>query len=171
VQGLKLLIAPLLLIPSIALSATFDKWEAGISDDHQTFYAFTLNDSGSIFGEWCTVSTRICVWMVGMDSGCEGDSTYPVLANTDTGAAPLNIKCGGKLADTNLSRYQFQDYKSVEGLLKGSHMIGFAIPMKADQFKVVRFSLSGSERAISAMEAAVAKVVKPKSGDTRNTTL
>jgi hypothetical protein len=48
-------------------------------------------------------------------------------------------------------------YKSLEALLKGAHHIGFAFPMQSDQFKVVRFSLTGSTRAVGAMEAAIAK--------------
>lgn len=150
---------------------TFDDWEAGVTDDGKTFYAFTLNDSGSVFGEWCYASAGKCFWMIGMETGCETESSYPVLANTEALASPLSIKCGGKVTDTQLSRYQFEDYKSLEALLKGAHHIGFAFPMQSDQFKVVRFSLTGSTRAVGAMEAAIAKVLKPKGKDTRDTVL
>jgi hypothetical protein len=108
--------------------------------------------------------------MIGMSNSCESDANYPILANTETASTPLTIQCGGKVGTTNLSRFAFQDWKSVEAEIKGAHRVGFAIPMQSDQFKVVRFSLDGCARATAAMEAALAKVFKPKD-NTRDTVL
>jgi hypothetical protein len=49
------LLALLVFASTFASAETFGNWEAGISDDGTTLYAFTANDSGSLFGEWCTV--------------------------------------------------------------------------------------------------------------------
>jgi hypothetical protein len=48
----------------------------------------------------------------------------------------------------------FEDWKTLEGVLTDSIRIGFAIPLAADRFTVVRFSLKGRTTATSAMEAA-----------------
>jgi hypothetical protein len=153
----------------------FGDWEAGVTDDRTMFYAFTLNDSGDVFGEWCSPSTGNCTWLVGMKTGCESDSSYPVLANADSGAAALSIRCAGKIVDTQLSRYQFESFKDIETLLKNAHKIGFAIPMQSDRFQVVRFSLNGCHSATAAMESAVAKAAKASNSgrvkDTRDTEL
>lgn len=152
--------------------SSFGDWQAGVTDDRSTMYAYTTNDSGDMFGEWCSVTTGNCTWMLGLTTACEQESSYPVLANTDTGAAPLNIKCGGKIEDSELSRYQFTSFKDVEKLLKGGHRVGIALPMQGDQFRVVRFSLKGSSAATSAMEAAVAKLARPQQKkDTRDVVL
>jgi hypothetical protein len=165
---------PLLGLVSIVAEAqtTFGDWQAGVTDDRSMMYAFTTNDSGDVFGEWCSLSSGNCSWMVGLSTDCEQESSYPVLANTDTGAAPLNITCGGKIEDTKLSRYQFDNFKAVAAVLKNSHRIGIALPMQGDKFRVVRFSLKGCSSATGTMEDAVAKLVKsPHAKDTRDTVL
>jgi hypothetical protein len=168
-------IALLSLLPALVFAAEFDDWEADVSDDGGTFYALTTNDSGAMFGKWCTLASGKCTWMVGLNAGCEEDSTYPILANTDTGAQSLSISCGGTVPGTQLSRYQFTSYDDVERVLKGAHRrIGFAIPMQGDQFRVVRFSLSGEPTAVSSMEAAAARAQQRQGRggrDTRDTVL
>jgi hypothetical protein len=93
-------------------------WQAGVTDDRSTMYALTTNDSGNVLGEWCSLSSGDCTWMLGLTTDCEQESSYPVLANTDTLAAPLTIKCGGKIEDSQLSRYQFSNFKDIAKLLK-----------------------------------------------------
>lgn len=170
---LRITVALLGLISSVAYAdSTYGDWQAGVTDDRTMMYAYTTNDSGNVFGEWCSVTTGNCTWMIGLTTGCEQESSYPVLANSDKVAAALDIKCGGKIEDTQLSRYQFTNFKSVEGLLKNAHRIGFALPMQGDQFRVVRFSLRGSSTATATMEGAVAKLAKPgRTRDTRDTVL
>lgn len=161
-------------VPAVASSDFVGDWTYGRTDDGATFYAFTTNESGSAFGEWCGLSTGKCLWMVGMNVSCdEHASTVPVLANTDSGAGAIMISCDGVLQNTNLYRYVFSSWKDVESLLTNSSRIGFAIPMQADQFRVVRFSLKGQSEAVGAMEQrlnAVLKVTPPKP-DSRDATL
>jgi hypothetical protein len=160
------------LAPAIAESAETGDWIYGVSDNRATFYAFTTNDSGSVFGEWCSASTGKCLWMVGMTASCnEESSAYPILANADGGAGPVSIICGGKLENTDFYRYQFSSWKDLEALLKDATQIGFAIPLKAGQFRVVRFSLNGLTAAVSRMEHQAASIQrngppKPSTEDT-----
>jgi hypothetical protein len=146
-------------------------WIYGRSDDGSTFFAYTTNDSGAVFGEWCSESDGKCNWMIGLSAACVPDSTYPILANADTGAGSVMIACGGPLADTALSRYRFTNYKDIEGILSGSKRVGFAFPMQADQFRVVRFSLNGEKNAVSSMEQLAARHAPKPRSDTRDTVL
>ena len=123
------------------------------------------NDGGQAFGEWCSVDSGYCTWMIGMSAGCNKDLAYPVLANSDVETESLSMNCSGTIEDTDLSRYAFTDFKSVKSLLKDAHVVGFAIPMQSDQFRIVRFSLVGCSNAISAMEAdATAAYQRRKNG-------
>lgn len=156
-RTLLFIIALTTLAPAVAVSAETGDWTYGVSDNRSSFYAFTTNDSGSVFGEWCSASTGKCLWMVGMNASCnEESSAYPILANTDGAAGPVSIICSGKLENTDLYRYQFSSWKDLESLLKDAGQIGFAIPLKAGEFRVVRFSLNGLSTAVSRMESQVA---------------
>jgi hypothetical protein len=171
VKSIAMTLVMTLFACAVARSAENGDWTYGRSDDRSTFFAFTTNDSGAVLGEWCGASTGKCSWMIGLTTMCEQNSSYPILANSDTGAASVMITCGGKVSDTNLSRYQFTSYKDVESLLQGSKRIGFAIPMQLDQFRVVRFSLDGAVQAVENMERQVVKNPAPRKPDTKDTVL
>lgn len=152
-------------LPVSASAADFGVWRTGVTANGREFFAYTENDSGQAFGEWCSLDSGNCTWTIGMSIGCTKDFAYPVLANSDTEAEPLAMDCSGTIQDTALSRYAFTDFSSVKRLLKGAHAVGFAMPMQADRFTVVRFSLNGCADAIAAMEAgATAAYQGRKSG-------
>jgi hypothetical protein len=109
--------------------------------------------------------------MIGTTTGCEQDSSYPILANADTESAPITISCSGKIEGTDLTRYLFNNFKDIENLVRKSQRIGFAMPMQEGQFKVVRFSLSGESSAVTSMEQLVARVVRPSKPSTKDTVL
>jgi hypothetical protein len=102
-------------------------------------------------GEYCAFKTGKCFWTILLDFECEGSAAYPILGNTPSGAVPLQIKCDGK-TDQGAYRYVFINWKDLEGLLKDSHEVGFAVPMKSELFKVVRFSLTGRTDAMNLAE-------------------
>lgn len=160
-----------MLFASVSQSASSGDWTYGRNDDGSWFYAYTMNDSGAVLGEWCSAGTGNCAWMIGTTTGCEQDSSYPILANADMGSAPIAISCSGKIAGTDLTRYLFTNFKDIESLVRKSQRIGFAMPMQAGQFKVVRFSLSGESNAVASMEQLVTRVVKPSKPSTKDTVL
>jgi hypothetical protein len=147
-------LALLCCLPMPARGASLGDWRTGVTMNGKEFFAYTLNDSGQAFGEWCSVDSGSCTWMIGMSFGCDKNFAYPVLANSDAEAESLSMNCSGTIEDTDLSRYAFTDFKSVKSLLKDAHVVGFAIPMQSDQFRVIRFSLDGCSDAIAAMEAS-----------------
>jgi hypothetical protein len=177
VMGLKtaataLAVGSLVFSYTVAAEDRSGDWIYGNTDKGDTYYAYTINDSGAVFGEWCSITTGSCSWLIGLSAACEQNSSYPILANTDGGSASVTISCGGKVADLNLSRYQFTNYKNIEGILNSATKVGFAFPMQAGEFRVVRFSLSGEQDAISNMERQVSRVYKgPAKPSTRDTVL
>lgn len=146
-------LALLCCLPLPARGASLGDWRTGVTTNGKEFFAYTLNDSGQAFGEWCSVDSGYCTWMIGMSYGCDKNFAYPVLANSDAEAESLSMNCSGTIEDTDLSRYAFTDFKLVKSLLKDGHVVGFAIPMQSDQFRVIKFSLDGCSDAISTMEA------------------
>ena len=59
----------------------------------------------------------------------------------------------------------------IEGILSGAKRVGFAFPMQADQFRVVRFSLNGEKNAVSSMEKLAARHAPTPKTDTTDTVL
>jgi len=156
------------LTPAFASSGD---WAEDVTNDGSAIFAATSNDSGAIFGEWCYPSTGKCSWLIGLDGSCEQDSAYPILANSDSGAASVLIRCGGKVGNTGLSQFAIVQYKDLENLMTESKMIGFALPLKSGQFRVVRFSLAGSRAVVSAMENKAARQFRTRQPDTRDSIL
>src|SRR5690349_3949658 len=72
-------------------------WAVGKADDGETLYAGTVNDSGNIFGEYCTPSLGGCFWLIGLSTACQSSGQYPVLANVDSAATVLTMACSGRL--------------------------------------------------------------------------
>ncbi len=138
---------------ALAQAEDYGKWTVS-TEDKTMMYAVTFNDSGALFGQYCYPDKGSCLWLVSTSTACDKDHKYPVLANSDGGAAPLTLQCqgsiGGKGEDAKYA-YVFTDFDAVSNLVKNATRIGFAVPLQADQFKVVRFEVGGSAPALAAM--------------------
>jgi hypothetical protein len=111
--------------------------------------------------------------MLAIDSVCEKDSSYPVLANTDKGAAHFDIVCLGQVANGMYS-FGFKNWQELEHILKTGERIGIATPMQSDQFKVFRFLLDGLTQSTKVIETsffAGANAPKAKAGRPANSTV
>lgn len=163
-----------LLTPALAVAAepvTIGNWMVGLSNDRDSTYAGNVNDSGSVLMETCSTSKDSCLWIVTLDSECKEGNTYPVLMNSEEGAAASSVKCMGESASGNTYRYLFTDWKTLEGVILKGKRVGFAFPMQSDQFTVVRFALEGIDEAAPAAEKLAAETRNAMSGGTRNTRL
>ena len=58
-----------------------------------------------------------------------------------------------------------------EAVILNASKVGFAFPLQADQFTVVRFSLDGVAKASQLAERLALEARKSNSGGTRNVTL
>lgn len=128
-----------------------DTWNAGLADSRTETYAFTVNQEGSIFGQWCDIKTVKCFWLVGIATSCEDRESYPVLINATKQAAPVTIQCFGKVKveGRTLWRYVFTEFDDIDQIVRGNRMIGVAIPLDGGRFIVERFDAQGSVDALA----------------------
>jgi len=137
-------------------------WSAGIDSKSGEFvYAATVNDSGSLFGQYCFKSNKSCLYLLAMTVACNPGNKYPVLVNSDIGSYVLQIYCFDKFKD-GLYRYSFTNFDDIDGIVKRASRVGFAVPMEGDQFKVIRFSLFGANKALAEMQGQANKVLFKK---------
>lgn len=160
------MLSVLVSVLAVAQSQTFGSWFIDTTS-RDGLYAATMNDSGALLGQFCFPGAGACVWLIGMRTRCETGEKYPILANSDVGARYLEIYCDGEL-ENGLHRYAFTDFDAVDGLVKSGSRVGFAIPLRQDQFIVVRFLLNGSKAAISAMRTTAERHTLPNKGETRD---
>jgi hypothetical protein len=139
------------------------------------FYAATTNDSGNLFGQWCDIADRSCMYLMAIPVNCVTDERYLLLSNSDSSANGVEILCRGSLGSKNadgrpLYRYVFTNFDSIDHQVRHSRRIGFAFPMAGDAFHVARFSLAGAVPAITAMRGAAERRVPatPQGGGTRD---
>jgi hypothetical protein len=152
-------------VTSATAGRGIDDW--WVDNFPEGMYAATLNDSGNLLGQYCFTEKGNCMWILGMKTGCEADHKYPILVNSDTGARTLEVFCGGQL-ESGQYRYFFSEFDAIDNIVRGSSRIGFAAPLKDDQFQVVRFSLRGGRVALDRMRAAAEGAAKPVRKDTRD---
>lgn len=146
-----------------------DEWFTGVTDSgDKLFYAATMNESGNILGQYCDPSTGNCIWLLGMSTVCKEGDQYPVLANSDASSAHILVYCSARL-DNGHYRYVFTEFDVINNIVMKGVRVGFAVPLQADQFRVVRFNLSGSNRAIASMRAAAEKIQKKSSSKSTGT--
>jgi hypothetical protein len=149
----------------------FGDWTVDLTTDKTGVFAATVNDSGSVLAELCTFEDGKCIWVLSIDMACDEDGSHPILGNTASGAMTMDLRCAGPGSKGNY-RYFFDNWKDFEALIKDSSRVGFAVPMKNEQFNVVRFSLTGRTEAMALAERVAARVFTEggKTG-TSNTTL
>lgn len=161
------ILAAVMLFANLAYAqTTIGPWIVADMNDGSGSFAGTINDSGAIFGKYCYFNAQSCLWIMTADVGCESGSEYPVLLNSDGGAAQATVSC--KPIDGK-NRYFFNNYSDVDDAVARSSRIGFAFPMASGQFQVTRFDIRQSTAAMKALDAKMRK--RPARSTTRDTTL
>lgn len=153
--ALALMASPLCQAEPRLIGSWIVELDAGPS---QVIYAATPNDAGNAFGQYCFLNTRACLYLIGMKAACTKGQQYPVLLNSDKGAAHHQVYCDGQLPDGRY-QYAFTDFKAIDTLARTARYIGFAIPLLQDQFQVIRFELRKSEEALDMMRETVDKIL------------
>jgi hypothetical protein len=117
--------------------------------EHDYAYAATGNREGSVLGQFCYYSNGSCVYMVDLGIACQPDNEYPSILNSDAGVAEVRLVC----SELSQGKYVFfvTPFDYVDNIVKQADNVGFAVAMEEGVFKVVRFSLSGSNHAIQMM--------------------
>jgi hypothetical protein len=146
----------LAVAPHATYAQVFGNWAADL-EDTEFVSAVTANDNGHMLGQFCSLADNTCYWVLRLSTQCEENHRYPVLANSDAGAASLEVLCTGAV-DSGDYAYVFTDFEQVEKLIRDSKTrVAFALPMDEDQFRVIRFDLRGAEPAISKMRETAQK--------------
>lgn len=164
----------LLLLVSTAASAqnqqaSVGEWTLGLSPD-KTPYAFVLNDSGNIFGQWCTSEDDTCRWMVATRDKCSEEAATPVVLNSKGGSIGAVLHCSGTvtLAGKKYYKMVLTEFAQVEKMVKENSRLGIAIPYIDEGFNVMRFNISGGAEAMRRMDVGKLIYYNHKS---KNTTL
>jgi hypothetical protein len=142
-------------------SVAVKDWTVKLFDDGSSG-AQTSNDSGSSFGVYCT-DEKNCVAFLLASTDCDDSSKYPVLLNSTSGAMALATTCANISTPGSKQRFAlvFDDFSTVLNIALKDRMVGFSIPMANGAFKVTRFSLDGSNEAVTAMNKAIQGKTKP----------
>lgn len=157
-----LLLALLAGAAPLARAAGSGQWTVS-TDNPDMMYAVVLNDSGALFGEYCYPGKQSCMWLISLSTACEDGHQYPVLANSDSGAVHLSIQCQGPISSGQEKSYAyaFTDFDAVDDLVTHSRRVGFAVPLESDRFRVVRFNIEGSARALAELRGKAGHVMNP----------
>jgi hypothetical protein len=96
-------------------------------------------------GVVCVVSVGNCSAFLGTDTPCTDGVKTPMLINSATGAYTVTATC------TTLGKQKynlFDEFGNVKAAYESGGVIGFAIPLKSGEFRVVRFDTRGATAAI-----------------------
>lgn len=149
---MKNIIILLAMFCSVAVQARekhFGDWIV-VKADNGDMVAATVEDNGEKALVYrCFEGLGQCAHVLVADIECETDDEYPVLVNAEHAALSMDTVCSDD------SELVLTEFDQIHEILINSDVAGFAIPMASGQFKVVRFSLKGSERAMNAAEGGL----------------
>lgn len=125
-------------------------------DDAEAVYAATTNAADNLLAQFCYPESGSCIYAVTFGLRCTKGNQYPALVNTDAGSMSIELTCGD---DTGEEHLMFaSDFDQMDKLVRSGQRIGIVIPLEGDEFKAVRFSLDGAERALNLMRKAAEKL-------------
>lgn len=116
--------------------------------------ASTRNDSGAEFGKICFRESGDCIWMFTAQTQCADAGETPALLSTAAGAIFVTLHC---FEQDGIKYNALSPYNLVSDAVKSPGRVGIAIPLTDGLFKVVRFSLTGSNGASLRAEALAQK--------------
>ena len=128
-------------------------------------YAATVNSGTRIFGQFCDLTEGSCYYMVELGITCVTDSEYPTLINSNIGVYSVTLVCE-KMFNSYKNLFYINPFETIDRIAKSADNIGFAVAMEAGTFKVIRFSLSGSNHAIKMMRMG-AEILQKKTPATQ----
>lgn len=123
-------------------SETYGDWTV-VAVDEQVYMATTGNNSGAVFGTFCT--PEACTALLNSELSCTAGDTYPALVNSPGGAVAVDMLCEDFGEDTLV--FSFAIDEGVAEAMTVGGVIGIAFPMESGEFRVERFSLTGAARA------------------------
>jgi len=142
----------------------FGSWFGSISNDGSAAVIGTLNDSGNTLTLACLRGAD-CYWQILTSTPCEAGSTAPIIGNSDKGSQFFNVRCENGIPAGSTYKFVFQNNNDFWSFLPYEGNVGFAMPMKSGEFKVMRFNINGVQKAVAWASEASQKLGKKKSYD------
>lgn len=134
-------------------------WSVGLTKERAGTFASTLDGRGGQLGQYCYPEQGTCVWVLAIDLVCEAGDRYPVVVNTESGAAVLEMLC---LGVDGKAAYVFRDFEAIDGIVHRARRVVVALPTANGNFRFSQFSLEGAVRAVALMrETAEAMGSRP----------
>lgn len=146
-----LCVGALVFVSSVAIAAPAQPvgdWYCSLEGDISE--AYTVSDTGAVFGLLCSRSANTCSFYIRSSSTCESGQSSAILENAPSGSANLSGACRPlTTASGTIYAIVLSPMKSVvSSLSTDGQVIGFAEPMEGGQFRVYRFSTTGAGSAI-----------------------
>jgi hypothetical protein len=148
-----ILVACLLLlaaVPGPAQAGSSGAWVDETSDP-DTIYAATENAAGNVLAQYCYPKQGSCLYVVAIGITCDAKAEFPALINTEGFVAQVMLVCGFKMPNQNV--LMFKSFDDADRIVRTASRMGIAVALKNQEFKVSRFDLTGSVRAIDRMRA------------------
>lgn len=168
-KGRKILISIAIMMicvpamPAPVQWSNFKDWR--FKQTEKYWEASTQNASGSELGVLCT-DKESCFAYYQDDTQCKAENVYPLLWNSDSGSLLLTATCTS-IGASGTYLLVFDKFETVRDYMLKDQSTGIAIPLASGQFKVLKFSLNGSNEAMSALVAGI-KSIDAKSSSVRN---
>lgn len=137
---------------AVELIKEFGSWSVFINKKGGETAALTMNAAQNVLSYRCSANFQMCLYRLDAKIECEHSNQYPMLASTGDNAYPISGYCD---SSSNGNYLDLTPVKEIDQLVKQGSVIGFAIPMESGMFKVIRFKLDGSTKAIEFAEVSL----------------
>jgi hypothetical protein len=99
----------------------------------------------AVAGVICVVSAGKCSAYLGTDTPCSEGVQTPMLINSAVGASVATATC----TTLGSQRYNvFAEFANVKDAFESGGLVGFAMPLRSGEFRVIRFNTRGATAAI-----------------------
>jgi hypothetical protein len=151
------------MIAASASAQTIGSWQVGL-DGNGLPYMLTVNENGNAIGKWCDGGS--CYWMIASSQiTCKQGSSAPVLMNTNDGAYSTTMTCANSVEfqKSKLCRSLLANPDALDTIAVKSDRLGIAVAMQDGLFRVIEFSMAGSDQALSRWKSLLAGAVQRRS--------
>jgi hypothetical protein len=160
-----------ILFSGECFSQTFGDWGAGTAEDG-TPNIFTMNNSDALFGKYCDAESQKCFWLIASpEVTCEPGHEAAALVSSDLGTFSVTLDCAGptKLQTKTYWRWTLSNPDDFDSVAEKSNTLGIAVAMENGNFRVFRFPMSGSERALAHFRQRLSAYSQVRQTPKRNT--
>jgi hypothetical protein len=127
-------------------------WSVGLTKEKAGAFASTASEDGGELGLFCYPDVGACIWILANDVGCVAGESRPVLVNSDSGAAVMEILC---LGVEGKAAYAFKDFDLIDGIVRKAKRAVVAFPTENGRLRLSGFSLVGASQAVARMREVV----------------